>query len=129
MDQRVRYMKFFFHFLLKNEFLNINHKCVLNAQFHIVLIGNENERMECRPKKIIIVKDVNDDEMFVLISFGEVLEVNERGKCFYKTMREIVERTYNVISTYNTKINLVTPRTRLYISYKKCFQSNGQCNL
>ena len=41
------------------------------------------------------MKDVNyDDDMLVLSSSGEVLQVNERGKCFYNTMRDIVERTY-----------------------------------
>lgn len=55
---------------------------------------NENEGTEFRPKKIKIVNDVNDDETLVLNSYREVLEVNERGKCSYKTMRDIVERTY-----------------------------------
>ena len=40
------------------------------------------------------MKDVNDDNTLVLSSSGEVLQVNERGKCFYNTMRDIVERTY-----------------------------------
>ena len=50
--------------------------------------------MECHPKKIKIIKDVNDDETLVLSSSGEVLEVNEREKCFYNTIRDIVENTY-----------------------------------
>jgi hypothetical protein len=37
--------------------------------------------MECHPKKIKIMKDVNDDE-FVPNSSGVVLEVNERENCF-----------------------------------------------
>jgi hypothetical protein len=39
------------------------------------------------------MKDVNDDEL-VLSSSRVVLEVNDKGKIFYKTMRDIVERTY-----------------------------------
>ena len=50
--------------------------------------------MECRPKMIKFVNDVNIDETLVLSSSREVLEVNEREKYFYKTMRDIVERTY-----------------------------------
>ena len=49
--------------------------------------------MKYRPKKIKIIEDVNDDEL-VLSSSGVVLEVNERGIDFYKTMRNIVEQTY-----------------------------------
>ena len=40
------------------------------------------------------MKDVNDDGMSILSSYGEVLQVNERGKYLYNTMRDIVERTY-----------------------------------
>ena len=40
------------------------------------------------------MKDVNDDDMLVLSSFEEVLQVNESGKCFYNTMKNIVEGTY-----------------------------------
>ena len=32
------YIKFFFHFLLKNDFFNINSQHVLNTRFHIVLM-------------------------------------------------------------------------------------------
>jgi hypothetical protein len=39
------------------------------------------------------MKDVNDDDL-VLSSSRVVLEVNERGKLFYRTLRDIVERTY-----------------------------------
>ena len=39
------------------------------------------------------MKDVNDDDM-VLSSSRVVLVVNERDNFFYKTMRDIVERTY-----------------------------------
>jgi hypothetical protein len=67
------------------------------------------------------MKDVNDDDL-VLSSSGVVLEVNERGKLFYKTLRDIVERTcIDILSTYNTKINPMTPRIRLYINYRKHF--------
>ena len=50
--------------------------------------------MKFHSKKIKFVKDVNDDKMLVLSSFGEVSKVNKRGECFYKTMMGIVERTY-----------------------------------
>ena len=41
------------------------------------------------------MKDVNyDDDTLVLSSSGEGLQVNERGKCFYNTVRDIVEGTY-----------------------------------
>ena len=40
------------------------------------------------------MKDANDDDTLILSSFGEVLQVNERRKYFYNTMRDIVERTY-----------------------------------
>ena len=39
------------------------------------------------------MEDANDDKL-VLSSSGVVLEVNERGKRFYKTMRGIVDRMY-----------------------------------
>jgi hypothetical protein len=38
------------------------------------------------------MKDVSDDDL-VLSSSGVMLEVDERGKLFYKTLRDIVERT------------------------------------
>ena len=47
--------------------------------------------MECHPKKIQNMKDVNDDDI-VLISSRVVLEVNERGVFFYKITRDIVEK-------------------------------------
>jgi hypothetical protein len=40
------------------------------------------------------MKDVKDDDNLVISSNGVVLEVNERGKLFYKTLRDIVERMY-----------------------------------
>jgi hypothetical protein len=40
------------------------------------------------------LKDVKDDYNLVINSTGVLLEVNERGKLFYKTFRDIVERTY-----------------------------------
>jgi hypothetical protein len=52
--------------------------------------------MKCRPKKIKITEDVNDDEL-VLSSSRVVLEVNESEKNFYKIMRDIVERMYRRI--------------------------------
>jgi hypothetical protein len=60
------------------------------------------------------MKDVNDDDLF-LSSTGVVLKVNKRGGKFFKT--DIVERTYiDILSIYNTKINPMTPRIRLYIN-------------
>ena len=41
------------------------------------------------------MEDENDDQL-VLSSSGVVVEVNIRGKEFYNTMRDIVERTYKV---------------------------------
>ena len=52
---------------------------------------NDNEGTKFHPKKI---KDVNEYDTLVLSSAGEVLQVNERGKCFYETLRDIVEITY-----------------------------------
>ena len=53
----------------------------------------DSEGMKCFPKKIKIMKDVNDGEL-VLNSFAVVLEVNERGGNFYNAMRDMVEITY-----------------------------------
>jgi hypothetical protein len=41
----------------------------------------DSEGMVSHPKKIKIMKDTNDDHL-VLISYGVVIEVNERGKFF-----------------------------------------------
>jgi hypothetical protein len=82
-------------------------------------IGTENKGGKGHPKKIKIMKDVNDDKLvlsssrvvlkfnkkiktmnyvnddeLVLSSSRVVLKVNEREKLFYKTMRDIGERTY-----------------------------------
>ena len=40
------------------------------------------------------MKDVNVDDTLILSSYGVVLQFYERGKCFYNTKRDIVERTY-----------------------------------
>lgn len=40
------------------------------------------------------MKNVNDDDMLVRNSSGEVLQVNKRDKCSYNTMRDIMEWTY-----------------------------------
>jgi len=78
--------------------------------------------MECPLKKIKIMKDVNyDDDMLVLSSSREVLQVNERGKCFYNNMRDIVKRTYKRTFHLQYKKKLATPRTRLYKNYWKHF--------
>ena len=73
--------------------------------------------MECRRKKIKIIKDVNDDDTLVLSSSEELLEVNNRGDFFYKTMRNIVERTYRhtlncFVVEMKTKWNYSTHKTR-----------------
>ena len=39
------------------------------------------------------IEHANENE-FLLSSFGVVLEVNERGKNFYKSLRDLVERMY-----------------------------------
>ena len=45
------------------------------------------------------MKDVNyDDDTLVLSSYREVFQVNERGKCFYNTMRDR-KKHINVFST------------------------------
>ena len=75
--------------------------------------------MKCHLRELKIIKDVNDDETLVLSSFGEVLEVNESGKSFYKTIMDIVERTYRCTFDLKYKINLVSPKTWLYINYMK----------
>ena len=56
--------------------------------------GNNNEEKKYQPQRIKIVKGVKEDEMLVLSSIGEALQVNKRGKYFYKTLRDIVERSY-----------------------------------
>ena len=40
------------------------------------------------------MKDMNDNDTLVLSSSGEVLQVNERGKYSYNTIRDIMERTH-----------------------------------
>jgi hypothetical protein len=40
------------------------------------------------------MKYVNDDDILVPSSSRVVLEVNERDNFFYRTLRDIVERTY-----------------------------------
>jgi hypothetical protein len=50
--------------------------------------------MESHPKRITILKDVNDDDDLVIHSYGVVVEINERGKLFYGFLRDIVERKY-----------------------------------
>ena len=43
-----------------------------------------------------MIEDVNDDEL-VLSSSRVVLEINQRGEFFNRTMRDIVEQTYRRI--------------------------------
>jgi hypothetical protein len=50
--------------------------------------------MQSRPKSTKIVKDVNDDNGLVISSSRVVLEVNERGKMFYRALRAILEKPY-----------------------------------
>jgi hypothetical protein len=48
------------------------------------------------------------------------------GGRFYKTMMYVVEKCIDIISIYNIKINLMTPKIRLSITYRNNFWSNGQ---
>jgi hypothetical protein len=50
--------------------------------------------MDSHPKRKKIVEDVNDDDGLVISSFGVVLDVNERGKMFYRALRDMVEIMY-----------------------------------
>jgi hypothetical protein len=76
------------------------------------------------------MKDVNyDDDTLVLSSSVEVLQVNERGKCFYNTRRDIVERTYICNCHLQYKNQSSYFKTQVIQNYRKHFQSNGQCNL
>lgn len=86
---------------------------------------NDNEGTKFHPKKIKTVKDINDDETLVLNSVREVLQVNEK-EIFLLNFEGY---SIDILSTYNTKINPLSPRTRLYINYRKCFSSNGQCDM
>ena len=51
----------------------------LDFTFFKYCAWNKNEGMECRPNKIKIIKDANEDEMLVLSSTGEVMQANKRG--------------------------------------------------
>ena len=50
-------------------------------------------RKECCSKKRKKIEHANENEL-LLSSSGVVLEVNERGKNFYKSLRDLVERMY-----------------------------------
>ena len=70
---------------------------MFDSKISIGLLGlssKNNEETKCPLTKIKIMKDLNDDDMLFLSSSEEVLQVNKRGKCFYNTMRDTVERTY-----------------------------------
>ena len=45
-------------------------------------MNNNEEEESCPLKKIKFMKDVNDDDMSVLSSSGEALQVNERENAF-----------------------------------------------
>jgi hypothetical protein len=60
------------------------------------MLGTDSEGMKSHPKRRTSLKDVNDYGVSVIISFGLELEFNERGKLFYVTFRDIVERTYRL---------------------------------
>ena len=64
---------------------------IVNFAFVECCAWTNNEGTKCRPKKIKIMKDVNNDEL-VLNSSGVVLKVIERGIFFYKTMKDIMEK-------------------------------------
>ena len=63
------------------------------------------------------MKDVNDDNTLVLSSSEEVLQVNERGKCFYNTMRDRVERTY--IHTFHLKYKNQSSDSNNHVTQKR----------
>jgi hypothetical protein len=63
-------------------------------EFFKCYAGTDSDGIESRPKRKKILKDVNDDDDFVINSFGVVLEVNERAKSFYRALKDTVERTY-----------------------------------
>jgi hypothetical protein len=53
--------------------------------------------MESHPTRKKNVKDVNDDDDLVISSYGVVLEDNEKGKLFYRSLSDIVEGMYRLI--------------------------------
>ena len=64
-----------------------------------------------------VVKDVNyEDYMLVFSSTGEVLQVNQRGGCFYKTLRNIMERTYR--RTYDLQYKNQSIKSKNQVIYK-----------
>ena len=58
-----------------------------------VLRGPTTQKMNVVLKKEKKIEHANENE-FLLSSYGVVLEVNERGENFYKTLRDLVERRY-----------------------------------
>ena len=67
------------------------------------------------------MKDVNDDDTLVLSSYGEMLQVNKRGKCFYNTMWDIVEIIYRCTFHLLYKNRSSDSKNKLYKKFKKCF--------
>jgi hypothetical protein len=82
--------------------------------------------MECHPKRTKFLKDVKDDDNLVISSTGVVLEVNERGKLFYKTLRDIVERTYRHTFHLQYKNQSNDSKNQVIHKLQEEFLSNGQ---
>ena len=66
--------------------------CQTVYQFTSVLCstGTKNSENECFSKKRKKIKHANENEL-LLSSSGVVLEVNEREKNFYKSLRDLLE--------------------------------------
>ena len=80
----------------------------------------DNEGTKGHPKKIKIMKDVNGDELELSLLIV-VMEIDERVKIFYKTMKNIMEITLDDLSIYSTKFNPISPIIRLYKKHRNHF--------
>ena len=58
-----------------------------------VLQGPTTQKMNFVLRKEEKIEHANENEL-LLSSSGVVLEVNERGEIFYKSLRDLVERMY-----------------------------------
>jgi hypothetical protein len=97
-------MKFFFDLLIILYFLTIiaNRFQTFDFMYAYHCVGNKNEGTKYPPKKKIIMKDLNNDEL-VLHFLGVLLEVNHRGEIFNKTTMEILEITYKLYFHFQHK--------------------------
>jgi hypothetical protein len=89
------------------------------------MLCKNNEGTKGPPNKKKITKDVNDDEL-VLSSYRVVLEVNDKGKNFYKTMRDIVERMYRHYFHLQYKNQSNESKNKVIFKLQQVFLSNGQ---